>query len=178
MAFWSNQEAIRKILVSLYTPQIGEVSDERLEPADRHRVVDDLLALRSRFPKLAMPRPMVEVYGRPPHSPDQCVFAKTTTCISADFRTTIGPCQFGGTPDCNQCGCAASAGLEAVGRHTLPGGLRLSTLLDASLKVGAVVKRARSIFDRPQPRLGSEASARPSPTATAVQIRRSSEPLN
>ena len=178
VAFWSNQEAIRKILVSLYTPQIGEVSDERLEPADRHRVVDDLLALRSRFPKLAMPRPMVEVYGRPPHSPDQCVFAKTTTCISADFRTTIGPCQFGGTPDCNQCGCAASAGLEAVGRHTLPGGLRLSTLLDASLKVGAVVKRARSIFDRPQPRLGSEASARPSPTATAVQIRRSSEPLN
>ena len=121
VAFWSRQEAVRKILVSLYTPQIGEVSDERLEPADRSGVVDDLLSWRSRFPKLAMPRPMVEVYGRPPDSPEHCVFAKTTTCISADFQTTISPFQFGGAPDCSQCGCAPSAGLEAVGRHALPG---------------------------------------------------------
>ena len=177
VAFWSHQDAIRKILVSLYTPQIGEISDERLEPADRVRVVDDLLSMRSRFPKLAMPRPMVEAYGRPPASPDHCVFAKTTTCISSDFQTTISPCQFGGAPDCSQCGCAASAGLEAVGRHALPGGLRLSTLLDASLRVGALVKRTRSVFDRPQPRLG-EASDRPSDTIAAEQIRSSSEPLN
>ena len=90
--------------------QVGEVSDERLEPADRGRVVDDLLWLRTRFPKLAMPKPMVEAYRRPPDSPERCVFAKTTTCISADFHTTIGPCQFGGAPDCSECGCAASAG--------------------------------------------------------------------
>ena len=178
VAFWSRQEAVRKILVSLYTPQIGEVSAERLEPADRVRVVDDLLSLRSQFPKLAMPRPMVEAYGHPPASPDHCVFAKTTTCISADFHTTIGPCQFGGAPDCSQCGCAASAGLEAVGRHTLPGGVRLSTLLDASLKVGAVVKHARSVFDRQRPRFAAETADRPSGATAAAEIRRSSEPLN
>ena len=73
MAFWSHQDAIRKILVSLYTPQIGEISDERLEPADRVRIVDDLLSIRSRFPKLAMPRPMVEAYGRPPRPTTVCL---------------------------------------------------------------------------------------------------------
>ena len=37
---------------------------------------------------------------------------------SASRRTSstrITPCQFGGTPDCAECGCMASAGLEAVG---------------------------------------------------------------
>ena len=33
----------RKIWVSLYTPQVGEVSEERLRPADREQVVADLL---------------------------------------------------------------------------------------------------------------------------------------
>ena len=178
VAFWSGQTAVRKILVSLYTPQIGEVSDERLEPADRGRVVDDLLWLRTRFPKLAMPKPMVEAYRRPPDSPERCVFAKTTTCISADFQTRISPCQFGGAPDCSRCGCAASAGLEAVGRHAIPGGVRLSTLLDASLSVGTVVRRVRSAFDQDQSRAGAAPTDGPPPTTAGAQIRRNSEPLN
>jgi MoaA/NifB/PqqE/SkfB family radical SAM enzyme len=44
--FWSAQAETRKIWFSLYTPQIGEISDERLTPADRAQVVADLMALR------------------------------------------------------------------------------------------------------------------------------------
>ena len=49
--FWSARPEVEKIWVSLYTPQIGEVSDERLRPVDRERVVADLLALRLRYPE-------------------------------------------------------------------------------------------------------------------------------
>ena len=49
------KQETRKIWISLYTPQIGEVSDERLTPADRQRVVADLMALRLRYPKLEAP---------------------------------------------------------------------------------------------------------------------------
>ena len=40
--YWSNNPDTSQIWVSLYTPQIGEVSEERLLPADRERVVADL----------------------------------------------------------------------------------------------------------------------------------------
>jgi hypothetical protein len=105
--------------VSLYTPQIGEISEERLRPVDRERVVADLQALRLRFPKLALPKGLIDAYAKPPDSPDDCVFAKTTMTISADLTTKITPCQFGGAPDCSNCGCVASAGLTAVARHQL-----------------------------------------------------------
>ena len=38
----------------------------------------------------------------------------------------------------------ASAGLAAVGRHRLPIGVRVQTLFDASLKVGAMVRKLRT----------------------------------
>ena len=44
--FWSENENVRTIWVSLYTPQIGEVSEEQLRPEDRARVVGDLMHLR------------------------------------------------------------------------------------------------------------------------------------
>ena len=147
---------MQRILVSLYTPQIGEVSDERLTAEDRSRVVADLLSLGTQFPKLAIPKAMVGVYADPPASPEDCVFARTTTCVSADFDTRISPCQFGGAPDCSQCGCAASARLAAIGRHQLPGGLRFETLMDASFRVENVVNRTRSVFNRRDGQLSSE----------------------
>ena len=140
---WSENDAVRKILISLYTPQVGEVSDERLTKADRSTVVADLLYLRERYPKLRMPRAMIEVYASPPASPEECVFSRTTSCISADFRTRISPCQFGGNPDCANCGCAASAGLGAIGRHRMPLGLQVGSIFKASLSVGGAVKRLR-----------------------------------
>jgi len=37
LKFWTPRREVEKIWFSLYTPQIGEVSDERLRPADRAR---------------------------------------------------------------------------------------------------------------------------------------------
>jgi MoaA/NifB/PqqE/SkfB family radical SAM enzyme len=141
--FWSANENVRQIWVSLYTPQIGEVSDERLLPEDRERVTAALRHLRRVYPKLTMPEGMIKVYEKPPASPDECTFAQTTTCLSADFKRPISPCQFGGNPDCSNCGCIASAGLEAISRHRLPGGLRVGAIFEHSLKVGRRVRQRR-----------------------------------
>ena len=157
--FWSANPDTRQIWVSLYTPQIGEVSDERLLPEDRERVVAALMHLRTRYAKLRMPEGMIKVYERPPRNPSECTFAQTTTCFSADFERQIAPCQFGGNPDCENCGCIASAGLDAVSRHRLPGGLRVGAIFDQSLRIGRGVRRLRtsmsscynSFFDAPLP---------------------------
>jgi MoaA/NifB/PqqE/SkfB family radical SAM enzyme len=136
---WSRNEAVDRILVSLYTPQVGEVSDERLEPEDRETVVVELRRLRTRYPKLYMPAALIEVFLDRPASPADCLFAKTTTCVSADFSARITPCQFGGEPDCANCGCVASAGMGAIARHRLPGGLSVGALFEASRRVGSLV---------------------------------------
>jgi len=141
LRFWSDQTETRKIWFSLYTPQIGEVSDERLTAADRRRVIDDLMALRLRFPKLEAPKGMLDVYANPPSSPEECVFARTTQNVSADLKTRITPCQFGGNPDCANCGCIASAGLAAVARHQLFGFIPVGALFTGSMKVGNRVRR-------------------------------------
>lgn len=143
VAYWSGNPNVRQIWFSLYTPQVGERSPEMLTSDDRHRVVADLLALSSRCPKLRVPKALLEMYKTPPSSPDDCIFARTTTCLSADLTRQITPCQFGGTPDCSQCGCMASAGLGAVGRHRLPGGVQVGTLFQLSERVGQKVRYLR-----------------------------------
>jgi MoaA/NifB/PqqE/SkfB family radical SAM enzyme len=144
--FWSANPAVSQIWISLYTPQVGEISAERLTKADRDKVVADLLAIRAHYPKLRTPPGMLESYTLPPHSPDDCIFAKTTACVSANFTKPITPCQFGGNPDCGNCGCIASAALAAVGRHKLPGGIRVGKLFDASLEIGNRVRAVRESF--------------------------------
>jgi MoaA/NifB/PqqE/SkfB family radical SAM enzyme len=141
--FWSKNPDTSQIWISLYTPQIGEESAERLTPLDRERVIAALMHLRNRYPKLRMPEGLIKVYANPPESPDECVFAQTTTCVSADFQRQISPCQFGGVPDCSSCGCIASAGLKAVARHRLAGGLRVGMIFEQSLAIGRAVRRAR-----------------------------------
>ncbi len=143
--FWSMRAEAGTIWMSLYTPQIGEISAERLSAADRERVVADLLALRLRYPKLRMPKELIEVYANPPQSPAECIFARTTLSISADLTTRITPCQFGGAPDCSSCGCLASAGLAAVARHQLLGVVPVGSILAGSMKVGARVRRLRPV---------------------------------
>src|SRR6185369_12339756 len=143
LQFWSARQPVNKIWVSLYTPQLGEASEERLLPADREKVIADLLALRLRYPKLAMRKGMIEAYAEPPSSPADCVFARTTTTISADLTTKITPCQFGGEPDCANCGCMASAGLAAVGCHKLGGVIPIDTLFAGSLRIGRTVAALR-----------------------------------
>jgi MoaA/NifB/PqqE/SkfB family radical SAM enzyme len=142
--FWSAQPDVKSIWFSLYTPQIGEDSPERLLPEDRARVVKEIDGLRDRLEKLRdMRTSVLEGYLKPPSDPSNCIFAQTTACLSADLKTKITPCQFGGNPDCSQCGCMASAALDAVGRYKLPGGLRAGQVYWASRKLGHGVRRLR-----------------------------------
>jgi MoaA/NifB/PqqE/SkfB family radical SAM enzyme len=143
LQFWSVKEEVRKIWMSLYTPQIGEISAECLTPEDRRRVVSDLMALRLRYDKLEAPEGMLKVYADPPASPAECVFARTTASVSADLTTKIEPCQFGGAPDCAQCGCVASAGLAAVARHKLWGFVPVGAIFTGSVAIGERARRRR-----------------------------------
>ena len=143
LRFWSSQPDTMHIWMSLYTPQVDEVSAERLRPIDRERAITDLMALQFRYSKLRMNEHILQAYSEPPSSPDECVFARLTTTISADLTTKITPCQFGGVPDCSNCGCLASAGLAAIGRHRLFGIIPLASVFDQSLRVGARVQRLR-----------------------------------
>jgi MoaA/NifB/PqqE/SkfB family radical SAM enzyme len=144
--FWSENPSVRTMWFSLYTPQIGEVADEILTPADRRLVVETLRDLRRRYPKIQMPEGLINVLASPPSSPDDCIFARTTECISADFERRITPCQFGGTPDCQQCGCIASAGLKAVANHRL-GGIEVGAIFRASFAVGETMRGLREQFE-------------------------------
>jgi organic radical activating enzyme len=144
LRFWSEREGVSRIWMSLYTPQVGEVSDERLEPADRTQVVADLRALQHRYEKLDIPQGLLDAFASPPESPQKCLFARTTTTVSADLATRITPCQFGGAPDCANCGCFASAALAAIGRRDLLGLVRVESLFDRSVQIGAAVRRFSS----------------------------------
>jgi sulfatase maturation enzyme AslB (radical SAM superfamily) len=141
---WQDNPDTRLIWISLYTPQKGELSAERLTAADRARVIADLRRMRTRYSKLQMLDGMLNVYASPPASPEACPFAQTTECYSADLERRITPCQFGGNPDCSNCGCIASAGLEAIARHRLRGGLPVGRIFYASMSVGKAVRRIRS----------------------------------
>ncbi len=134
--FWSALPEVRKIWFSLYTPQEGEVSEERLTPADRIEAVRQIGSVRDRFRKVDAPSHVLRGFLRPPESPEQCVFAQLTTCLSADLTSRITPCQFGGKPVCNECGCIASVGMAAVANVRLAGLVPLSALLAGSQRIG------------------------------------------
>jgi len=138
--FWSARDEIKKIWFSIFTPQMGESLPEILTPSQRSQVIADLTSLRRPYPKLDMPVEMLRQFASPPASPSDCIFAQTTTTISANLTSLITPCQFGGNPDCSQCGCAASMGLAAVGDHKLGGFIPIKPIFDLSLRIG----RARS----------------------------------
>lgn len=143
MDFWCPRPEIGKVWFSIFTPQIGETSYEILPWPARERVVKELLEFREIYPKLGMTRETIEGFLSPPPNPAECVFARTTRTITADLKTHVGPCQFGGNPDCSQCGCIASAGLNSIGRFTLPGGLRVGWIYEQSMQVGQVVAAMR-----------------------------------
>jgi sulfatase maturation enzyme AslB (radical SAM superfamily) len=143
LQFWSPRPEIHKIWFSLFTPQVGDELPEILTAAERTQVMEELLVLRKQFPKLDMPEGLVKQIASPPHSPEECVFALTTQTISADLKTKITPCQFGGNPDCQSCGCIASLGLAAVARHKLGGVIPVGAIFKSSVKIGGMVARRR-----------------------------------
>ena len=98
--------------------------------------MEDLMRLRRIYPVLDMPEGLISEIATPPKSPEECIFARTTETVSADLTTRITPCQFGGDPDCEQCGCIASMGLAAVGHYKLAGPLTAGHIFMASDRIG------------------------------------------
>lgn len=136
LEFWSEQPEVKKIWFSLFTPQTGADADEILLPATRAEVIAELARLRVDFPKLFLPDAVIRGLRAPPESPAECLFARTTLSVTADLKNLITPCQFGGNPDCSQCGCMASAGLKAVGDYKILGLLPASSIYLASDWIG------------------------------------------
>jgi MoaA/NifB/PqqE/SkfB family radical SAM enzyme len=136
LSFWSARPEIVRVWFSLFTPQRGATDVEILTPAQRVSVIEDLRRLRSIYPILNMSPAMLDEMSTPPKSPEECIFARTTQTISADLTTAITPCQFGGNPDCEQCGCIASTALAAVGHHRVLGGITAGQIFLASDRIG------------------------------------------
>jgi MoaA/NifB/PqqE/SkfB family radical SAM enzyme len=134
--FWTVRPQINKVWFSTFTPQRGATGPEILTAEQRSLVAQDLLRLRVQFPKLDMHESQIREILSPPSSPEECIFAMTTHTISADLKTKITPCQFGGDPDCSQCGCVASMGLAAVGHHRVVGSLTAGQIFHVSQQVG------------------------------------------
>jgi MoaA/NifB/PqqE/SkfB family radical SAM enzyme len=139
LEFWTPRREVRRVWFSLFTPQAGDERPEILQPEERRRAIAGLLALRKDFPKLDMSEPLIRQFAAPPRSPQDCVFAQTTETISADLKTRIQPCQFGGNPDCSACGCMASMGLAAIAEHRLGGLISVGSIFRASLAVGRIM---------------------------------------
>jgi MoaA/NifB/PqqE/SkfB family radical SAM enzyme len=150
LKFWTAREQVVKIWFSFFTPQRGETYDETLTPAERVQVIGELHELRRKYPKLEMPESLLRELEHPPSNPSECIFARTTTTISADLKTRITPCQFGGDPDCAQCGCIASMGLAAVGHYSVAGPLTAGHLFFASDRLGKALRQVRNrLLPRP-----------------------------
>jgi MoaA/NifB/PqqE/SkfB family radical SAM enzyme len=173
--FWAGNPNVRTIWFSLYTPQIGEDSPERLRPEDRRAVITTLERLTARYPKIQMPQGLLRALAVPPSSPADCIFAQTTECVSADFEKRITPCQFGGNPDCEQCGCMASAALKAVGNHMLPGGIQVGGIFRSSFAIGETVRGLREQF---QASPANHRAAAPAAQPVPVAIVRPSRPAD
>jgi MoaA/NifB/PqqE/SkfB family radical SAM enzyme len=139
VSFWSERPEVKKIWFSLFTPQIGADDVEILDQETRSNVLNELQHLKRKFPKIDMPRLVIEGFRNPPKSPDDCIFSRTTLNLTANLTDRITPCQFGGTPDCSQCGCIASAGLSALGDYKLFGAVPLRKIFQASDAIGRAV---------------------------------------
>ena len=148
LGFWTSRHEVNRVWFSIFTPQRGATDKEILTASQRAHVVATLKQLRLKYPKLHMPEEVLREIASPPANPEECIFARTTKTISADLKTQLTPCQFGGNPDCEQCGCFASMGLAAVGHHRVVGRLTAGHLFMASDRLGKRWSRFRQTLSR------------------------------
>jgi MoaA/NifB/PqqE/SkfB family radical SAM enzyme len=146
--FWSAREETKRIWFSLFTPQVGAIAPEILTPDQRKRAIEELLRLRVAYKSIDMDERTIEEFRHPPASPGDCIFAQSTLTLSADLKTRITPCQFGGNPDCSQCGCYASMGLAAIGHLRVLPGVSAGQLFAVSNLIGRGVNKLRPRGER------------------------------
>jgi MoaA/NifB/PqqE/SkfB family radical SAM enzyme len=147
VAFWNERPEVKRIWFSLFTPQKGATGPEILTPEKRAMVIRELGRLRELYPVIQLNERMLSELAHPPQSPSDCIFARTTTSISADLKTRITPCQFGGDPDCSQCGCMATMSMAAVGHYRVLPGVTAGNLFRVSELIGKGVRRLRGAAD-------------------------------
>jgi MoaA/NifB/PqqE/SkfB family radical SAM enzyme len=172
--FWSANPAVAKIWMSIFTPQRGAANVECLTADERRSVVEVLLRNRDVRSKLDMLESVIKEFLSPPVSPARCIFARTTRTLSADFRTRVEPCQFGGDPDCSRCGCIASMGLAAVGHRKLVGPITAGHIFWTSTVIGRYVLRGenmlRQLVNRGQREPGGEGNHGVSRTKDLLKV--------
>jgi hypothetical protein len=143
ISFWNARPEVNRIWVSLYTPQTGETSPEILTAGDRQLVARELPPLVKKFPKLLTTEGIARAIVQPPSDPDDCLFSKMSANYSADLKSRVEPCVFGGSPDCSQCGCAISSGLHWVKSIKFAGPLKIDHFVQASINIGLLFNRLR-----------------------------------
>jgi MoaA/NifB/PqqE/SkfB family radical SAM enzyme len=143
VSFWNARPEVNRIWVSIYTPQIGEHSAEMLSAVDREVIARELPLLHKKFPKLLMNSGIASAFVHPPASPGDCLFSKMSVNYSADLETRVEPCVFGGTPDCSQCGCAASSGLHWIRTEKVAGPLMVGHFVEGSVAIGSLINRLK-----------------------------------
>ncbi len=139
-SFWNARPEVARIWVSTYTPQKGEHTPEMLTAGDRQALFADMATWRERFPKVLINPDIIACFQSPPKHPGACAFAKMSVNYSADLRTRVEPCIFGGEPDCATCGCASSIGLESLRSVRLLGPLKAGHLMNSSIWIGSVMR--------------------------------------
>jgi MoaA/NifB/PqqE/SkfB family radical SAM enzyme len=142
LEFWSGREEVHRIWMSVYTPQRGEKSAERLTLEDRNRLAEAIPWLAKKYPKFLIKPGMARAILSPPSSPAECAFARVSANYTADLRTRVAPCVFGGDPDCSECGCAISSALHWI-TNEKAGPIAARHVLDASLRIGSAVARLK-----------------------------------
>jgi MoaA/NifB/PqqE/SkfB family radical SAM enzyme len=149
VAFWQQRPEVDHMWVSLYTPQVGEKSDEMLTAGDRERLARELPALRKSYPKFLINDGIGRAFVEPPNDPQQCIFSRMSVNYSADLKTRVEPCVFGGTPDCSQCGCAISSALHWVRTVKVAGPVNVGHLVRGSMAIGSAVARLSANSGKP-----------------------------
>ena len=148
-AFWSARPEVNRIWVSIYTPQMGEISREMLTREDRVALARQLPDLAARYPKLLFKDGMAQAFLDPPKNPEACLFAKMSVNYSADLQTRVEPCVFGGIPDCEHCGCTISNALHWIRSVPVAGPVKVDHFIEGSIRVGQFVNRLREQPNEP-----------------------------
>jgi organic radical activating enzyme len=147
LTFWDERPEVRRILVSLYSPQLGEQTPEMLSPEQRIGVAARLRELSGQFPKLIAPQCQADGFVSPPRNAAGCTFARISRNYAPDLVTGVQPCILGGDPDCAQCGCAISAVLHGMCGVRLAGPLRVGHLIWATTGIASLMTRLRGAQD-------------------------------
>jgi MoaA/NifB/PqqE/SkfB family radical SAM enzyme len=141
VSFWHSRPEVHRIWCSTYSPQRGEDTPEMLMPEDRQLLLDTLPQLAKKYRKFLAPEGYARAFVSPPESPADCIFSRMSVNYTADLKTRIEPCVFGGDPDCSQCGCSASAALHWIGNLPVLAGLRVKHLVQGSMAIGSWINR-------------------------------------